>query len=86
MLETEECITKLEEVLKQIESRFHVAGIRGGDVSSFIFAEKENRAIEIYQSKNAVIIEFWENEEQLTEKEVDSYEKATKLIIDWIKN
>ncbi|MDQ3373983.1 MAG: hypothetical protein M3521_08875 [Acidobacteriota bacterium] len=71
--------------MKKIISLFDVAEIHGSDVCSFIFAEKENCAIEIYQSKDAVLVEFWENGKQQTEIEVDSYEKATKLVIDWIK-
>lgn len=85
MLKTEEYGIKLLEVLKKIEDYFDTTEIRGSDVASFIFAEKGIQAIEIYQSENAVIVEFWENEAQILENEVDSYEKATEIVIDWIK-
>jgi hypothetical protein len=85
MLQTNEYQLKLEKSLKEIKSHFDFAEIRESGVASFIFAEKENRAVEIYQSENAAIVEFWENEQQQTEKEVNSYEEATKLAVEWIK-
>jgi hypothetical protein len=84
MLQEKEYREKLKKLLKQIEGHFNIAEVRGNNVGSFIFAKKENRAIEIYQSEDAVIVEFWENEEQKTEKEIDSYSQAAKLVIDWI--
>jgi hypothetical protein len=57
MLKAEESRKKLEKVLKEIESRFNLAEIRGSDFASFIFAEKGNRAIEIYQPENAVVVD-----------------------------
>jgi hypothetical protein len=86
MRQEKEYREKLEEVLKQIKNYFETAEIRGNDVGSFIFAEKKNRAVEIYQSKDGVIAEFWENEEQKTEKELNSYEKATILVIDRVNS
>jgi hypothetical protein len=85
MLQTNEYINKLQVVLKEIKEYFDIAVIRESGVASYIFAKNENRAIEIYQSENAAIVEFWENENQQTEKEVSSYEEATKLAINWMK-
>ncbi len=86
MLKTEEYRNKLEEVLKEIKDYFDLAEIGGNDISSFVFAKKENRAVEIYQSESAVIVEFWENEEEQSEIEIDSYEEARKLVVEWIKS
>ena len=85
MLQTNEYLLKLEKSLKKFKSHFDFAEIRESGAASFIFAEKENRAIEIYQSENAVIVEFWENEKQQTEKVVNSYDEATKLAVNWIE-
>ncbi len=84
MFTTEQSRAKLELVLKEIKSLFDIAEIRGSEDAAFIYAEKQKRAVEVYQSDHHVIVEFWENEELLTEKEVNSYEKAAKLIVDWM--
>lgn len=86
MLKAEEYRKKLQSLLEEIKSSSDVSEIRESDVGSFIFAKKANRAIEIYQSKNNVIVELWENEEQKSEIEVGSYAEATKLVIDWVNN
>lgn len=86
MLSAEQYNAKLQFVLKEIKSLFDFAEVRGSDVSSFIYAEKQNRAVEVYQSDGSVIVEFWENGEQLKEKEVSSYEKAAEIIADWMKS
>lgn len=83
MPETEDYRKKLEEVLGEIKGLFERSEIRGTGIGSFIFAEKENRAIEVYHSPAGVIVEFWEDEEQRSEKEVDSFERSVKLIVDW---
>lgn len=72
--------------MKKIDDYFDTTEIRGSDVADFIFAEKGIQAIEIYQSENGVIVEFWKNEDQILENEVDTYEKATEIVIDWIKS
>lgn len=86
MLSAEQYNAKLQLVLKEIKSLFDLAEIRGNDVASFIYAEKQNRAVEVYQSDGSVIIEFWENDEQLKEKEASSYEKAAEIISDWMNS
>ena len=83
MLKAEEYRKKLQSVLEEIRNNFDVAEIRGSDVGSFIFAEKGNRAIEIYQSENNVLVELWENEEQKSENEIGAYGEAARLVIDW---
>ena len=84
MLQVEEYIEKLNEVLRQIKNYFDVAKMHESGVASFIFCEKGIRSIEIYQSEDSIVIEFWMNEELQTEKEVNSYEKAAKLAVEWV--
>lgn len=86
MLTAEQQRAKLEMVLREIRSRFDIAEIRGGEDSGYIYAEKQKLAVEVYQAEHNVMVEFWENEELLAEKEVNSYEKAAKLIVDWIQS
>jgi hypothetical protein len=86
MLTAEQYRAKLELVLKEIRNFFDVAEIRGNEAGSFIYAEKQKRAVELYQSGKNLIIEFWENEELLEEKEVYSHDKAAEAIIDWMKS
>ena len=83
MLHDQEYRERLGEVLEEIEGHCDFAEIRGEDDARFVFAKKDNRAIEIYQSEKTVIVELWENEEIQTEKEVDSYEGVTELILNW---
>ncbi len=82
MLEGADYKKKLQETLEEIKDYFDFFDIRGSDVSCFIFAKKDNFAIEIYQGENSVIVEFWEDENLPPfEKEVNSYEKAGDLVI-----
>lgn len=84
MLGAEQYRAKLELVLKEIKSLFDLAEIRGSEDGAFIYAEKQKRAVEVYKSDHTLIVEFWENEELLQEKEVYSYEKASEAITEWM--
>lgn len=84
MLKVEEYIKQLEITASKIESYFDSTQIRESGVASFIFAEKGNRATEIYQSENGVSAEFWKNEITIREEEKESYEEIEKIVIDWI--
>ena len=86
MLKTEDYKRELEIIFEKIKQHSDTADIRGSDVGSFIFAKKSHRAIEIYQSENDVIVEFWEDEEQKSESEVHSYKTATEMAITWLKH
>ena len=85
MLKTEKYRVKLEEVLKNFTSRFDVAEIRGSDVGSFIFAKKGNRAVEIYQSEDSIIVELWENEEQQSEEVTHLTQKILNICFEIFK-
>lgn len=85
MLTAAQYRAKLELVLKEIKSLFDIAEIRGSEDAAFIYAEKQKRAVEVYQSEKNIIVEFWENEELLEEREVYSYDKAADVIIERMK-
>ena len=85
MLEAAEYKDNLQNVLTEIKKHFDSAEIRGDDVASFVFAEKGNRAVEIYQSEASIVVEFWENEDQKSKIKANSYEKNIKLAIEWVK-
>ena len=86
MLQTKEYIEKLNEISRHLEKYFDQIVVRESDVASFIFAKRKNLSVEIYQSETFVIVEFWQDEEQIAEKEVEFYEDATELVVDWLKN
>lgn len=73
---------ELNDISNKIKKYFDFSVVRGNGVSSFVFAEKGKRAIEIYQSENSVIVEFWENKESTSlSTEVHSFEEAADLAI-----
>jgi hypothetical protein len=64
---------------------FHPA-VRGVDKSRFVYAEHENRAVEVYCDEGGFLIEFFEEpaEYSVRESQHDTPEQAAERAVDWL--
>jgi hypothetical protein len=88
MLETKEYTEKLNKVSNRLKPYFERVVVNENDGNSFINALKGDLEVEIYQSKNSIAVDLWKGEdefEELEEREVETYEEAVNLILEWLK-
>ncbi len=60
--------------------------IRGDGAARFVFAERDSRAVEVYQADDEVCIELFPAGEEYssTEAREPSYEAATERVLGWL--
>ena len=77
-------LTELNDAAFQLRTAAVTIAIRGNDRSRFVYAERNNYAIELSKSVEGWWVEFWENEQVAAERTYSSCIDAVSASKSWL--
>ncbi len=84
---TEECHDRLSGVAEFLSQRGIYADCRSGDMSGFVYAVKDRRAIELSWDGVGVFIEMFESPSEISirDEQQDTFDTGAQSALEWLE-